>query len=397
MAEKSTSTRIPSGIRIQTVALLILPLVVLGVVIYLFLSTGGGLRLRSPAPVEALTVERTLLSPGSIDLRVRNSGPDDLRIAQVIINDAVWPATVTPNPIPRLGKATVHLNYMWTQGEAYDIRLLSSNAIPFETQIGVAFNTPQPTGRTFLSFTLIGIYVGVIPVYLGLFWFPALRQLDRRWMTFLLALTAGLLVFLGLDTLAEALEQADQIPGPFQGIGLIGTGALVTFLLLDTISRRQAATGKSQAEQRRSLAYLIATGIGLHNLGEGLAIGAAFNVGALNLGAFLVVGFIIQNITEGLGIIAPVLRDRPEIKQLAWMGFIGGAPAIAGAWLGGFAPSPTLAVVFLAVGTGAIFEVVYEIAKLIQKDTARHPMPATVFGGVTAGMLIMWITGLLVK
>lgn len=386
------------GFNVVTALLLILPLILLAGVIVLFLNTGGGLQLQSPAPVEALTVERTVLEPGSIDIIVRNGGPEDLTIAQVIINDAIWPMTVSPGPtIPRLEEATVHLDYMWSEGEAYGITLFTSNAIPFEVEIPVAFTTPQPTARTFWSFALIGLYVGVIPVYLGLFWFPALRQLGRRWMVFLLALTAGLLIFLGLDALAEALEQASGVPGPFQGIGLIGIGAVATFFLLEAITQRQASTGKGEASQRLSLAYMIAIGIGLHNLGEGLAIGAAYNLGEIALGAFLVVGFIIQNITEGLGIIAPVLRDRPGLGNLALMGLIGGAPAIIGAWIGGFAPSPTLAVLFLAIGAGAVFQVIYEIAKLIRKDTARQPLPLTVFSGVLAGMLLLWVTGLLIK
>jgi zinc transporter ZupT len=216
-------------------------------------------------------------------------------------------------------------------------------------------------------------------------------------MVFLLALTAGLLLFLGLDALAEALEQANVMPGPFQGIGLIGIGIVATFFLLDAISQRQVTTGRGEASHRLALAYMIATGIGLHNLGEGLAIGAAYNIGEIALGAFLVVGFIIQNITEGLGIIAPVLRDRPGLGNLALLGLIGGAPAIIGAWIGGFAPSPTLAVLFLAIGAGAVFEVIYEIAKLIRKDTAHQPLPLTVFSGVVSGMLLLWVTGLLIK
>jgi zinc transporter ZupT len=398
MAENAVTPTKERRISLTTAALLILPLVILGGVIWLFLTTGGGLDFASPVPIEAITVERTVLKPGEIEITIRNAGPEAVQIAQVIINDAVWPFTISGgSSIPRLQTAVVHLNYAWSYGEAYGVRLFTTSAIPFDVEIPVAFETPEPDRDTFLSFALIGLYVGVIPVYLGLFWFPALRKLGRKAMVFLLAVTAGLLVFLGLDTVAEALEQAAAVPGSFQGIGLIGIGAVGTFFLLDAISKRQTATGRSEAAQRLSLAYMIAIGIGLHNLGEGLAIGAAYNVGEIALGAFLVVGFIIQNITEGLGIIAPVLRDRPGIANLAILGLIGGGPAVIGAWIGGFTPSPTLAVLFLAIGTGAVFEVVYEIAKLIQKDTTREAMPLTVFSGIVSGMLLLWVTGLLIK
>jgi zinc transporter ZupT len=382
----------------QTLILLLIPVILLAGVIALFLSTGGGLNLEAPVPVENLDIERYTLRRNNIELHVRNTGPDELSIASVIVNDAVMPFTVSPSAqIPRLGRATIHLNYAWSYGEAYGVTVFTSNAIPFALDIPVAFETPQPSPRTFWSFTLIGLYVGVIPIFLGIFWFPALRQLGRRTMTFLMAATAGLLIFLGLDTLAEALEVAAQVPSAFQGIGLIGIGAVATFLLLDAISKRQTNITGSESERRFAVAFMIAIGIGFHNLGEGLAIGAAYNVGEIALGTFLVVGFIIQNITEGLGIIAPVLRERPSLSRLALMGLIGGGPAIIGAWIGGYTPSPFLAVLFLAIGTGAIFEVVYEIAKLVQKDTAREAMPLTVFSGVLTGMLLLWVTGLLIK
>lgn len=398
MTQQTVSLEKQKSFNPITAILLILPLILLGGVIALFLSTGGGLQLAAPAPVEALTLERTILKPGSIDIILRNSGPEEVTLAQAVINEAIWPMTVSPAPtIPRLGEATVHLNYNWSEGEAYGLTLFTTNAIAFEVEIPVAFTTPEPTGATFWSFTLIGIYVGIIPIYLGVLWFPALRRLSRPWMVFLLAVTAGLLIFLGIDTLAEGLEQVEGVPGPFQGVGLIGIGATATFLLLDTISQRQAAAGKSAANQRLRLAYMIAIGIGLHNLGEGLAIGAAYNLGEIALGSFLVVGFIIQNITEGLGIIAPILRDRLNLDSLALLGFVGGMPAVVGAWLGGFAPSPTLAVLFLAIGAGAIFQVVYEITKLIRQDTAQEPLPLTVFSGVVAGMLLLWVTGLFIK
>jgi zinc transporter ZupT len=394
MTEQPTKPRFS----IRILVLLLIPIIALAGVIFLFLSTGGGLDFQSAAPIEDLTIERYKLSPGRIDVYVRNSGPEELTLAQAVINEAVWPIEVDPDAtIPRLGRATVHIEYPWSYGEAYGVTLFSTNAVAFDVEIPVAFNTPEPSGKTFWSFALIGLYVGVIPVFLGIFWFPALRQLGRRWMVFLMAVTAGLLVFLGLDTLVEALEAAAEAPGPFQGIGLIGIGGVATFLLLDALSRKQVNAGGDESARRLSLAYMIALGIGIHNLGEGLAIGAAYNVGEIALGAFLVVGFIIQNITEGLGIIAPVLRDRPRISSLIWMGLLGGAPAILGAWIGGFAPSPTLAVLFLAIGTGAIFEVVYEIGKLIQKDTGKQAMPLTIFSGVLAGMLLLWVTGLLIK
>jgi zinc transporter, ZIP family len=384
----------------QTLILLLIPIVLLAGVITLFLTTGGGLDLDSAAPVEDLDVERYTLEWNKITLHVRNTGPEQLTIANVIINDAVMPFTVSPSvDIPRLGRADIHVNYAWSYGEAYGIRVFTSNAIPFDVDIPVAFETPQPDSKTFWSFTLIGLYVGVIPVLLGIFWFPALRQLGRRTMTFLMAATIGLLIFLGLDTLAEALEFASEVPSAFQGIGLIGIGAVTTFLILEAISRRQASASGDESQRRLAVATIIAVGIGFHNLGEGLAIGAAYNVGEIALGTFLVVGFIIQNITEGLGIIAPVLRDRPSFSKLAIMGLIGGAPAIVGAWIGGYAPSPFLAVLFLAIGAGAIFQVIYEIAKLVQKDLEREGsvLSGAVVSGVLSGMLLLWVTGLLIK
>ena len=265
------------------------------------------------------------------------------------------------------------------QGESYEVTFISDNSITFDTEIPVAAETATPTGNTLLSYILIGLYVGVIPVFLGMFWMPALRRLGPRWMMFLMAITAGLLIFLGIDATNEGLELAGQVGDVFQGVGLFGIGLVVTFMLLDAISRRQASIVRSESEQRLSLAFMIATGIGFHNLGEGLAIGASYSQGALALGTFLVIGFIIQNITEGLGIIIPVLKDRPSLRNLALLGLIGGGPAVLGGVIGGLLYSKILAVLFLAIGAGAVFEVCYEIFKLIQKDSVKRPMPLVDF------------------
>lgn len=381
----------------QTFILLLLPIILLAGVIALFLQTGGGLDMDSPAPIENLSIERYHLERGHIELHVQNTGPAELTVAQIIVNEAVMPFEASPSAaIPRFGKAVITVNYAWTEGEAYAVRVFTSNAVPFDVAIPVAFETPAPEAKTFWSFTLIGLYVGVIPIFLGILWLPALRALGKQWMTFLMAVTVGLLLFLGLDTLIEALEQAGEIPSTYQGIGLIGIGAVATYMLLEMIGGSKSSD-RSESSQRLNIAWRIALGIGIHNLGEGLAIGAAYNVGEIALGTFLVVGFIIQNITEGLGIIAPILRDRPNVRQLALLGLLGGAPAIVGAWIGGYTPSPFLSVLFLAIGTGAIFQVAVEIGRMIQKDNVQQPMPGFIFSGVITGMLMLWVTGIFIK
>jgi zinc transporter, ZIP family len=151
---------------------------------------------------------------------------------------------------------------------------------------------------------------------------------------------------------------------------------------------------------RLGTSYRIALGIGLHNLGEGLAIGAAFALGEAALGVFLVVGFTLHNITEGVGIAAPILRQRPRFAHFLWLALVGGGPAILGTWIGGFAFSNLLAAVFLAVGAGAILQVIYEVAKLLLKDAARTETPALSganLGGFTVGIAIMYATALLVS
>jgi zinc transporter, ZIP family len=378
----------------------IAPIVVLVAVIALFVSTrGAGLNVEPAVPIETVQFGRTILRPGEIELNLRNTSAEPITISQVNINDAIWPYTISPGRIiPRLDKAVLTLNYVWVQGEAYEITLFTGNSIPFTVSIPVATLTPQASAATLWKFTLIGIYVGIIPVILGMFWLPALRQLGPRGMLFLMAATVGLLVFLGIDAISEALEIGGQLEDTFQATGLIAIGIVGTWLLLQAISRRQEAIGRSAAGQRMSLATVIAVGIGLHNLGEGLAIGAAYAVGAAALGTFLVVGFIIQNITEGLGIVVPIAKDKPSLRTLAILGLIGGAPAILGAWIGGLVSSLALSVLFLAIGAGAVFQVAYAIGrKMVWTTKAADEMPVTAFAGVLAGMLVLYVTGIAIK
>lgn len=384
---------------LKTIGMFLIPVLLLIGVIALFVATSGaGLNIEPAAPIESVQFDRTVLKPGIIELQLQNTSPQEITLAQINVNDAIVPYSVTPGAtIPRLGAAVVTIPFPWVEANPYTIQIFSANSIPFVTTIGAATDTRSVDGNTLLSFTLIGLYVGVIPVFLGIFWFPALRRLGPRAFAFLMAVTVGLLIYLGIDATFESLEIANLIGGPFQGIGIVGIGIVGSFLLLEAITQRQSALGRSESEQRQNVALMIAIGMGLHNLGEGLAIGASYSVGAAALGAFLVIGFIIQNITEGLGIIAPIVKDKPQWTNLLLLGLIGGAPAIVGAWVGGLVYSQVLAVLFLSIGAGAVLQVAYQISKLVLRDAAKRPMPFTLSAGVLAGMAILYVTGLIIK
>jgi zinc transporter, ZIP family len=121
-------------------------------------------------------------------------------------------------------------------------------------------------------------------------------------------------------------------------------------------------------------------------------------VGAAALGTFLVIGFIVQNLTEGLGIVVPLAGERPSLRALAALGLLAGGPAIAGTWIGGLTSLPALSVLFLGIGSGAVFQVAYQIGRqLVWRADERRRLPVTAFVGVVAGMLALYVTGLLVK
>jgi ZIP family zinc transporter len=378
----------------------LLPLLGLGVLLAFIVLNGAGVGRQDAPPVEDLSVQRVALPTESeFVLTVRNGGTQPVKLSQVVVNDAIWDFEAEPDrTIPRLGSATVTIPYSWVEGEAYEIVLITSTGTTFDAEVPVAVLTPQFSGETFWSYALIGTYVGVIPVALGLLWYPFLRRLGSAGMNFVLAMTVGLLAFLVIDTLEEALEVAAELPGVFSGVPLVVLLTLLTLLGLVGMERL-LRRGREEAS-RLGTSYRIALGIGLHNLGEGLAIGAAFALGEAALGAFLVVGFTLHNITEGVGIAAPILKERPRLAHFLWLALLGGGPAIVGTWIGGFAFSNLLAAIFLAVGAGAIMQVIYEVTRLLLKDTGRSKSPALSapnLGGLLTGVAVMYATALLVS
>jgi ZIP family zinc transporter len=377
----------------------LLPLLGLGVLLASILSNGVGVGRSDAPPVEDLTIGRvTLPTEHEFAVHVQNGGPNPVTLEQVVVNDALWDFRVQPdNRVPRLGSAEVVIPYTWVEGEAYEIVLISETGTTFDAEVPVAVLTPGFSGETFSSYALIGFYVGVVPVTLGLLWYPFLRRLGTAGMNFVLALTVGLLIFLALDTLLEGVEIASELPGAFSGVPMVILVALLTLFALLGVERLFRREGVS----RLATSYRIALGIGLHNLGEGLAIGAAVALGEAALGTFLILGFTLHNFTDGVGIAAPVLKEkRPRFAHFAALALLGGGPAIVGTWIGGFAYSNLLSAVFLAVGVGAILQVVYEVGRLLLRDSARSKTPAfsgTNLGGLTAGIAIMYVTALLVS
>ncbi|MCI0560324.1 MAG: divalent cation transporter, partial [Nitrososphaera sp.] len=259
--------------------------------------------------------------------------------------------------------------------------------------------TPQPDAEQVSLFALIGTYVGIVPVLIGLLWYPFLKRISHSKYVFFLSLTAGLLIFLGIDALVEANEIAlENVAGAFRGQLLIATGAAVSFLALMYVSDRligRVGSRTSVVMGPFAVALMIAVGIGLHNLGEGLAIGGAMVLGEVALSTFLIVGFALHNTTEGLAIVAPMARERPRIAYLIMLGLVAGAPAIIGTWIGGFVSSPLASIVFLSIGAGAVFQVVVAIARFAKKSGGSF-LTGPGFAGVAVGMLVMYLTALLI-
>jgi zinc transporter, ZIP family len=378
----------------------LVPLALIALAVALFAALDGpGLGDRSGPPVEDVTVERTVLKPGSIELTVRNDGPDEVHISQAVVNDSFVDLDAEPRSIGRLDSSHIKILYPWLEGESYHVTLLTSTGGTIEHEIPVAVESPD-TGIDFYGLmALLGFYVGILPVTLGMLWLPFVRRIGAQWLRVLMALTIGLLGFLVIDATLEGIEVASEGPQAFGGIGLVFLGGAVSYLALTAVATGMAARGarqKAAGAAAGRIALLVAVAIGLHNLGEGLAIGSAYAVGALALGAFLVIGFALHNTTEGLAIVAPVAARPPSLRRLIALGMVAGAPAIVGAWIGASAFNSSVAAFLLGAGAGAIVQVIQQLVPSIRDRSGIALKPAPV-AGIIAGFTILYLTSLLVS
>jgi hypothetical protein len=382
-----TGNRLALGI-----PLLLLAVVALAVVAFDPLAKFG----QGLPPEEALVVERVTAGADGIVAQVRGDGRDPVQIAQVQVDGAYWTFEQAPaGPLHRLAAAQITVPYPWVAGEAHHMRFVTSTGATFEYTIDVARTSPAADGATLFSLALLGLFVGVVPVALGMMTLPVLRQMGREGVVFAMALTIGLLAFLLVDTLSEGLELAREAASAFQGDVAVWLAAALTFLGLTAISRRSSIPPGGAA-----LATWLALGIGLHNFGEGLSIGVALAVGNAALGSLLIVGFTVHNLSEGVAIVVPVARQKVTLAMLAGWAALAGLPAVAGAWIGAFTFVPHWGAVFFGIAAGAILQVMIEVGRTIwsARGAGGESAPAgTAFAGFGAGVLVMYATAFLVQ
>lgn len=350
-------------------------------------------------PLPEISIEKIEFEESEIHVTVRNTGPIPVEVVMADVNDRIQPAAIEPDRfLERYETALVRIPFEWNEAEPYIIGLTTDDGTRFEREIEAAAPALKPDWEFVGFFAIIGTYVGIIPVMIGLLWLPFIKKISKSKYHFFLALTAGLLLFLGIDSIEEAFDVVDEnLNGSFNGALLIATTIVLSFLGLYYTSEK--LTGSADAlkiSKPVAIGLMIAIGIGLHNFGEGLAIGAAVGLGSIAFSTFLIVGFALHNTTEGIAIAAPISRGKATVGKLLGLGLIAGAPAIFGAWVGGFAFSPLSSVIFLSIGAGAIFQVIVVILKWIREEGDKSLSSAAMASGFAFGMLIMYLTSIII-
>ncbi len=383
--------------KVKTIASGIIPFGFLVIMILYLIGPSSDL-LEFGVSLPEITIEKIEFVDSEIHVTVRNTGPIPVKIAMADVNDRIQSAAIEPDKsLERFETALVRIPFSWNEAEPYTIGITLDDGVRFDKFIEAATPAIKSDYKLAGFFAIIGTYVGIIPVMIGLLWLPFIKRIGKNKYNFFLALTIGLLVFLGIDAMLEGFEVSkENFSTNFNGELLIITITLLSFLgLYYSAEKLTSRTNLTASSKPLAIGLMIAIGIGLHNLGEGLAIGAAIGLGQVALSTFLIVGFALHNTTEGIAIASPLAKTKSPISKIIILGLIAGSPAILGTWIGGFFYSPYTAIVFLSIGAGAIFQVALVILKWLYQSEQKL-VQASIVSGIGVGMLIMYLTSILV-
>jgi zinc transporter ZupT len=372
--------------------------IVLLVIMIAFLLGPASTFLQFGIVLPEVSIEKIEFTGNEIRATVRNTGPVDVNVVLADVNDRIQPAAIEPDTLlERFETALVRIPFDWNEGQPYEIGVTIDDGTRFAKGTDAAFPSLEPDIDLFVFLGMIGFLIGVVPIMIGLLWYPFIKKLGKNSFNFFLAFTMGLLIFLGIDAVIEAAEISENhLSSVFNGELLIATVIILSFLALHGVGKKLLKrTELSTLSKGLAISLMIAIGIGFHNLGEGLAVGASIALGEVALSTFLIIGFATHNTTEGLAIAAPLTSTKAKIAKMIGLGLIAGIPAIFGTWIGGFSFSPFFTIVFLAIGAGAIFQVVLSIFQYMN-EKSNLLSNTSLFAGISVGLLIMYLTSVLI-
>ena len=374
------------------------PLILLAIVIAFLMGPATNF-LEFGVVLPDIHIEQIDFIDGEIQVIVRNTGPLDVNITVADVNDRIQPAAIEPdNHLTKFETALVRIPYDWNEGQPYNIGLTTDDGTRFEKSVDAASLRLEATTELVGFLALIGFLIGIVPIMIGLLWFSFIQKLGSSKYRFFLAFTIGLLLFLAFDAIEEASEiSQSHLSDIFNGQLLIMTVTILSFLILFAIGNSLIKKSQfSKISKPLAISLMIAIGIGFHNFGEGLAVGAAIALGQVALSTFLIVGFAIHNTTEGFAIAAPMARAKAMVFRLICLGLVAGSPAIFGTWIGGFSYSPFATVIFLSIGAGAIFQVVVSIVQYMREESENTISSVSIISGIGLGLIVMYLTSIFI-
>ena len=237
----------------------------------------------------------------------------------------------------------------------------------------------------------LGAIAGLFPIYLGIVLALVIaKTINRNMEGYLTGIATGVLVYLFFDLMHEAVEQTGATD-LLSWVAFLGS-LLVGYVGLVLIEQQQQ--GRNRTEPAKLfLPYMIALGMGLHNLGEGLAIGAAYMQGEWVLGGLLIMGFALHNGTEGFAIIGSAGKSKPGLKDILMMGLLAGLPTCLGTVISGFAVSPYFTIIFFALAAGSLLYVILSLTTIFYTASRRVQCSWGVFTGIS----LMFVTAMILQ